>query len=317
MTRLGRWSKFCLVGLLGSAVQLGVLAVLNHVLRGHYLLASAIALEVTLLHNFCWHLRYTWRDRRDEDRLTRRCARFHLSNGLVSLAGNLALMRVLVEVAHLPVVPANLLAILACGLANFWLGEVWVFAGIARARSHAAVVGLLMFALCAGVTEAHGQASTPSPEYASKPGTDCAYENVFFGPSASLAGSANKATFTGGVTLGQYFARTLGHGITGSPQFELGIVGPLPGGHALDGLVSVDYMFANKLPRRHVYPFLTAGYTRLFVTGNAVNFGLGVDFGKDEYKRLVRVELRDYYVFTGPPQHVLGLRIAFGRFLND
>jgi hypothetical protein len=76
-------------------------------------------------------------------------------------------------------------------------------------------------------------------------------------------------------------------------------------------------MFANKLPHRHIYPFLTGGYTRVFVTGNAVNFGLGVDFGKDEYKRLMRIELRDYYLFTGPAQHIVGIRVALGNFIAD
>jgi len=55
-------------------------------------------------------------------------ARFHLSNGAVSMAGNLALMPLLVEAAHMPVIAANLLAILACSVVNFWLGDAWVFA---------------------------------------------------------------------------------------------------------------------------------------------------------------------------------------------
>jgi len=55
-------------------------------------------------------------------------ARFHLSNGAVSMAGNLALMPLLVEAVHMPVIPANLLAILACSVVNFWLGDAWVFA---------------------------------------------------------------------------------------------------------------------------------------------------------------------------------------------
>jgi putative flippase GtrA len=29
------------------------------------LYATAAAIELTLLHNFVWHLHYTWRDRRD------------------------------------------------------------------------------------------------------------------------------------------------------------------------------------------------------------------------------------------------------------
>jgi putative flippase GtrA len=115
----------------GMAVQLGSLALFNRWAGGHYLYASAAALEVTLLHNFVWHLRYTWRDRRDNSARLGQLMRFHLSNGLVSLAGNLALMRILVEGARMPVLAANCIAILCCSLVNFCLGNEWVFAASA------------------------------------------------------------------------------------------------------------------------------------------------------------------------------------------
>jgi putative flippase GtrA len=91
-----RWGKFNLVGAMGMAVQLGTLALLERLIAGHYLYASAAALEITLLHNFVWHVHYTWRDRRDGSALLAQLTRFHLSNGLVSMVGNLALMRILV-----------------------------------------------------------------------------------------------------------------------------------------------------------------------------------------------------------------------------
>jgi putative flippase GtrA len=54
--------------------------------------------------------------------------RFHLSNGAVSMVGNLVLMRVLVEGAGMPVLASNGAAILVCSVANFFLGDGWVFA---------------------------------------------------------------------------------------------------------------------------------------------------------------------------------------------
>ncbi len=127
MNTLVRWGKFNLVGAIGAVVQLGSLAALDRSLQGHYLVASAIALEVTLLHNFVWHVRYTWRERRERATLPRQCVRFHFSNGVVSLAGNLALMKLLVDGVRLPVLPANAIAILCCSIVNFCLGERWVF----------------------------------------------------------------------------------------------------------------------------------------------------------------------------------------------
>lgn len=123
-----RWCRFNLVGALGMAVQLTALALLNRSTHGHYLLATAVAIELTLLHNFAWHVAWTWRDRRDPVSLAARLLRFHLANGLVSFAGNLALMHLLVARAHLPVLPANGIAILACSIVNFLLGDQWIFA---------------------------------------------------------------------------------------------------------------------------------------------------------------------------------------------
>ncbi len=125
-----RWGKFNLVGAMGMVVQLGVLAVLNRCTGGRYLVASAVALEVTLVHNFLWHRRFTWRERREGGAgSVRRFLRFQLSNGMVSLVGNLVLMRLLVRGAHVPVVAANVGAILCCSTVNFFVGDRWIFGG--------------------------------------------------------------------------------------------------------------------------------------------------------------------------------------------
>lgn len=136
MTR--RWLKFSAVGLVGVGVQLAILALLTK-FGVHYLVATAVAVEITLLHNYAWHRRWTWADR---DARSGRLLRFHLANGLVSLVSNLIWMRVLTGGLGVPAVPANLAAITVTSLLNFALGESWVFAGSAEgARSR--VEGLL------------------------------------------------------------------------------------------------------------------------------------------------------------------------------
>jgi putative flippase GtrA len=128
MSPLTRFLRFNLVGLLGIAVQLATLALLNRAIPRRYLVTSTLAVELTLLHNFFWHLRFTWpaTSRRACETLTQ-LLRFHLSNGLLSLLGNLALMRAFVRSAHMPVLLANALTIACCGLANFVLAHHWVF----------------------------------------------------------------------------------------------------------------------------------------------------------------------------------------------
>lgn len=127
MTAFLRWRKFNMVGAMGMVVQLAALESFTHWARGYYLVATAAAIEAAMLHNFVWHMHYTWRDRRDDSALASRFVRFHLSNGVVSILGNLALMRILVREAHLPILAANSIAILCCSIVNFVLGEKWAF----------------------------------------------------------------------------------------------------------------------------------------------------------------------------------------------
>jgi putative flippase GtrA len=121
-----RFIRFNAVGGLGFGIQLAVLAIL--VRAGmHYLIGTAIAVEAALLHNFAWHERWTWRDRVTTGGRAGRLLRFHLLNGSVSLGGNLLLMPLLVGGCGLPVLTANLLAVLACALVNFAGADAAVF----------------------------------------------------------------------------------------------------------------------------------------------------------------------------------------------
>jgi dolichol-phosphate mannosyltransferase len=121
--------KFALVGTIGSIVQLGSLAMFSKITMG-YLAATGLAVECAVLHNFIWHWRFTWSDRTIGGAVSI-CAslfRFHLSNGLISLVGNLLLMRVFVGSLGIAVLPANILAISGCFVANFLACEWWAFA---------------------------------------------------------------------------------------------------------------------------------------------------------------------------------------------
>lgn len=123
-----RWAKFNLVGAMGMVVQLVGLALLDRLAPGHYVYASACAVEMAVLHNFLWHVLYTWRDRPVHSPRLVQFMRFQFSNGAVSLAGNVALMYLLVQQAHFPVLVANVIAIAVCSAVNFCLGNNWVFA---------------------------------------------------------------------------------------------------------------------------------------------------------------------------------------------
>lgn len=123
-----RWMKFNLVGAIGIGVQLAVLAVCR-LLGGHYLAGTALAVESAVIHNFLWHERFTWADRPAGNFTATlgRLLRFNLSNGLVSLVGNLVLMRLLVGHFRLNYMLSNLVAVAVCAVANFILSNRFVF----------------------------------------------------------------------------------------------------------------------------------------------------------------------------------------------
>ena len=120
-----RFVRFNAVGALGVGVQLVSLWLLTSVGAVHYVVATAVAVMLAVVHNFVWHRLWTWRDR--DVHLLRAGTRFVLTNGLLSIAGNLGVTTALVAGAHARPVAANAVAIVTSGLLNFWLGDVVVF----------------------------------------------------------------------------------------------------------------------------------------------------------------------------------------------
>jgi putative flippase GtrA len=121
--------KFNAVGGIGIVVQLTALALLHSLLKLDYLLATGLAVEIVVIHNFLWHERFTWADRpaaRPFQSLVR-LVKFNVGNGAVSIVGNLALMRLLVGELKFNYVVSNLVAIVVCSLVNFLLGDWFVF----------------------------------------------------------------------------------------------------------------------------------------------------------------------------------------------
>jgi putative flippase GtrA len=133
MTRFG---KFAGVGLVGWLVQLLTLSAL--IAAGvHYVLATALAVEVTILHNFAWHQQYTWRDAAAPSRsiVLQRLVRFNTSTALVSIVGNVVITALAVEHLHVAAPIASTLAALLLAVLNFAVANRWVFQ-TAELRTH-------------------------------------------------------------------------------------------------------------------------------------------------------------------------------------
>ena len=120
--------RFYAVGGLGIAVQLGALAALTHA-GLNYVAATVLAVEAAVVHNFLWHQHYTWAERRTSGIAAYLWCllKFNSTTGLVSIGGNVILMRLLVGEAGFKPVVANIVTIASCSLLNFLVSDRAVF----------------------------------------------------------------------------------------------------------------------------------------------------------------------------------------------
>jgi len=154
-----RWLRFNAVGMIGAALQVAVLSLLVK-LGAHYLVATAIAVEAAILHNYAWHRRWTWAGRPSDGRL----GRFHAANGLVSIISNVVWMRVFTGTFVIAPAPANVMAIALTSLLNFALSDRWVFPQRTFSRRTARkVASSVLFKDSRGSDPIMGRKAHPSP----------------------------------------------------------------------------------------------------------------------------------------------------------
>lgn len=146
MTR--RVSRFITVGAIGFVLQLGALRLLTQAVGWPYEPATALAVALAVLHNFWWHERWTWRDRTATGPdLAARIARYYVTTGATSIAGNLAVTAIGVELFGWSPIVANVIAVAGSSLANFVVSDRWVFGRLAAAAT---------LALCTSPAQASG-----------------------------------------------------------------------------------------------------------------------------------------------------------------
>ena len=114
-----RLARFAIVGAAGFIVQIVCLQALV-ALGLYYLVATAIAVEAAILHNFVWHAAWTWRDRptRAAD-MWGRLLRFNGVSAAASILGNVAIVWALVHGLRVPFVVATGLAVAMVSALNY------------------------------------------------------------------------------------------------------------------------------------------------------------------------------------------------------
>jgi putative flippase GtrA len=121
-----RWLRFNLVGILGFLVQTATLWLLIAWAGLRADVAVALAVLAAVSHNFVWHEHVTWPGLPRRRRLVRWLS-FHASTGIVSVAGNLVVTALVMRATTLSAVPANVVAVSALSMANYWVANRLVF----------------------------------------------------------------------------------------------------------------------------------------------------------------------------------------------
>jgi dolichol-phosphate mannosyltransferase len=117
--RMGRMSRFAVVGALGTVVNLAVMALLLAA-GAHYLVAAIVAAEVSILHNFLMQERFVYRDLRADSRAGkgRRAAMFFGFNNVEALA-RIPVLALMVSGLGMHPLPAQAVTLAAAFLLRF------------------------------------------------------------------------------------------------------------------------------------------------------------------------------------------------------
>ena len=121
-----RWLKFSVVGAAGLVVQLATLWACTRWLGIAPTIATVLAVEAALLHNFVWHEVWTWRGGSPSARWNR-LWRFHVATGSISIVSNVVFTMLFKNEFAIPLLVANVMAVAVTAILNFLAAELWVF----------------------------------------------------------------------------------------------------------------------------------------------------------------------------------------------
>jgi hypothetical protein len=108
------------------------------------------------------------------------------------------------------------------------------------------------------------------------------------------------------------------HFVLGGISFEggyAGAVNDLGNGSAFASFIAGPEFIISHHNRMTV--FANGGYTRLFGTGNALNFGSGLNIYFKDSRRALRFEVRDYWHIAHHPDHNVAFRIGYLICIED
>jgi hypothetical protein len=103
-------------------------------------------------------------------------------------------------------------------------------------------------------------------------------------------------------------------------DLEVGVMGPQANRSTLSGYLSTNAWIPlippKNLSNKHGVPLVVGGYTRMFETGHALDYGLAFARPVDA-SHSIQFEVRDYWAFANPNQHNVVFRVVWLLGLSD
>ena len=124
--RFREFIKFAIVGGSGVLVNMGLFFILTRWIHLRIEWSSPVAIEISILSNFLLNSIWTFRRRDTDVSFLHRLLRYHLVTGLAGVVNYLILI-LLVRLAGMPDLLANLIGIVIGMFINFFLNSRWTW----------------------------------------------------------------------------------------------------------------------------------------------------------------------------------------------
>jgi hypothetical protein len=187
---------------------------------------------------------------------------------------------------------------------------------ISKANTRSILRAAILFGMGLLTAVAWAQTQPAAPMKAAAPPASLgAYNYLYWAGLTCGAGASNSTAATkptaqcgGTFSLLPFF------------NLEAGVMGPQAKRSAVSGYLSTN-AWAPLVPFKHLankhgIPMVVGGYTRMFETGHALDYGLAFAHPIDS-SHSIQFEVRDYWAFANPSQHNVVFRIAWLVGLPD
>ncbi|HUX43825.1 MAG TPA: hypothetical protein VMV57_03645 [Terracidiphilus sp.] len=166
--------------------------------------------------------------------------------------------------------------------------------------------GILVFLFFSGVAGAQAQGPVPAKPVPESAGSGAYNWFVRAGLTCGVGASESTAAVKPTVQCG---------GIAGIMPFldlEVGVMGPQANRSQVSGYLSTNAVIPLMPPEKTklVLPLVVGGYTRMFETGNALDYGLAFAHPLDSSHSL-QFEVLDYWANANPAQHNIVFRVVW------